>query len=178
MKTEEEELIPVGTVAGTHGLRGDLKIRLLSGDPSPLLEAGQIFLRNARGEISSHAPERRSVHKKHILLRFSGLTGIEAAAELVGCDVLIRLADLPELAEEEYYWFELEGLTVADRSRGELGTLDDFFPTAAHDIYVVNGPFGEILIPAIEGFIVEIDLAGRQMVVDLPEGLVPESDEL
>jgi 16S rRNA processing protein RimM len=61
---------------------------------------------------------------------------------------------------------------------GELGTLDDLFTTAAHDIYVVNGRFGEVLIPAVDEFVVEVDLPGRRMSVDLPEGLVRESDEV
>jgi 16S rRNA processing protein RimM len=52
------------------------------------------------------------------------------------------------------------------------------FSTAAHDIYVIRGRYGEVLIPAVEEFIVEIDRDGRRMLVDLPEGLVPEKDEI
>jgi 16S rRNA processing protein RimM len=41
----------------------------------------------------------------------------------------------------------------------------------------VQGPFGEVLIPAVDVFITDVDMAGKRMTVDLPEGLVPESDE-
>ena len=56
--------------------------------------------------------------------------------------------------------------------------VEEVFTTAAHDIYVVRGRYGEVLIPAVAEFVVEIDRDGRRMTVDLPEGLVPENDEV
>jgi 16S rRNA processing protein RimM len=165
-------------VTGTHGLRGDLKVRLVSGDPTSLLEAEQVRFRQPHGEITPHVLAGATAHKGNVLLRLAGRDGIDAVQDLVGCEVLMRVGDLAELAEDEYYWMDLQGLRVVDRSRGEIGLLADLFSTAAHDIYVVRGPYGEILIPAVEGIVVEVDTAGRQMIVDLPEGLVPEPNEL
>jgi 16S rRNA processing protein RimM len=57
-----------------------------------------------------------------------------------------------------------------------LGNLEDLITTAANDIYVVRGRFGEILIPAVDEFVKEIDTSGNRMMVDLPEGLIPEQE--
>jgi 16S rRNA processing protein RimM len=178
MKVGDSDLFRVGVVIGTHGLRGDLKIRLLSDDSSSLLDARQVVFRKADGEAICLTPARAVLHKGNILLRLCGLESIDAVQSLVGCDVFLRYGDLAKLPDQEFYWFELEGLKVVDRSRGEIGTLEDLFTTPAHDIYVVHGRYGEVLIPAVEEFVVEVDLEGRRMVVDLPEGLIQEPDEV
>lgn len=178
MKAEAEELFQTGVVSGTHGLRGDLKVRPLSAGSSSLLGAPLVFLRVADGEVRSYRPLRAVMHKGLVLLRLQGLESLEAVQSLVGAEVLMRYADLEEPEDEEFYWFQLQGMTVVDRSRGELGTLQDLLTTAAHDIYVVHGPYGEVLIPAVAQFVVEVDLEGRQMIVELPAGLVREDDEV
>jgi 16S rRNA processing protein RimM len=177
MAPSADELLLVGVVVGTHGLRGDLKVRPLSDDSDSLLAAPQVFLR--RGDITRrHLPSRVTLHKGNYLLRLQGLGDINAAQPLVGSEVLMAFADLPELAAEEFYWFELAGMTVTDRVRGDLGTLEEVFTTAAHDVYLVRGPLGEILIPAVEGIVLEIDRDNRRLLVDLPEGLVEEPHAL
>jgi 16S rRNA processing protein RimM len=178
MGVEEDEMIRLGVVMGTHGLRGDLKVRTQTADAHVLRDARQVFLRRAGGTAVAYRPVLVKVHKSLYLLRLEGLDHINAVEPLVGCEVLMRRDDLPESPEDDAYWMDLQGVMVVDLRLGELGTLDDLFTTAAHDIYVVNGRFGEVLIPAVDEFVVEVDLPGRRMSVDLPEGLVRESDEV
>ncbi|OHB33855.1 MAG: 16S rRNA processing protein RimM [Desulfuromonadaceae bacterium GWC2_58_13] len=178
MKEEREQLFQLGVVVGTHGLRGDLKVRPLTPDSDSLLAAGQVVFRDKGGRLQSYEPARAVPQKGNVLLRLRGLETIEAARHLVGNDVLIPFADLPDLDDDEFYWYELQGLKVVDRTRGELGTLDELLVTGAHDIYVVNGRFGEIMVPAVSRFVIEVDLESGQMTVDLPEGLVPEVDDV
>lgn len=172
------DLLRLGVVTGTHGLRGDLRVRPLTDDSSALLAAREVFLRDRQGELTACRVAEVKAHKAGLLLRLQGRENIEAVQSLVGCEVLMPRAELPELTDEEYYWFELEGMRVVDRRCGELGVLEEMFSTAAHDIYVVRGRYGEVLIPAVAAFVVEIDREGRRLLVDLPEGLVPEKDEI
>ena len=174
---EDRELFQFGTVIGTHGLRGDLKVRPLTPGGDALREATAIVLR--RGESAeTYRLRKASVHKGNLLVRLEGLEDIESAEPLVGSEVLLPYNQLGELSEDEYYWHELQGMVVTDGRCGDLGTIDDILTTAAHDIYVVNGPRGEVLIPAVDEFITEVDMTHHRMKVDLPEGLVPERDDL
>ena len=81
--------------------------------------------------------------------------------------------DVPELPEEQFYWHQLEGLEVVDRQHGRLGRVSGMFATAAHEILEVTDGDDEILIPAVPQFILQIDPEEKQLLVDLPEGLVP-----
>ena len=75
------------------------------------------------------------------------------------------------LPEGQYYRFELVGLAVKSRAGEPLGEVADVFSTGSNDVYVVRGPRGEILLPAIAGVIVEINLAQKTMTVAPPAGL-------
>jgi 16S rRNA processing protein RimM len=178
MGATEKELFRLGVVTGTHGLRGDIKVRSDSGDPAALQSARTLYLRDRSGHTLPYTSSKATLHKGAVLLRLEGLNCLEAVQSLVGCEVLIFASELPELEEGEFYWHDLQGLSVVDHNRGELGTLEDFFTTAAHDIYVVQGAHGEILIPAVDEFIMEIDMVSRRLLVDLPEGLLPSADDL
>jgi 16S rRNA processing protein RimM len=176
MTALQEEYFHFGVATGIHGLRGDLKIRPVTSHSTALQDAETIFFRRADGRIEEHTPVRMTSHKGSLLLRLEGLESLEAVESLVGCEVLMRFDQLTELPEDEYYWFELQGMAVVDTSRGDLGNLEDLITTAANDIYVVRGRFGEILIPAVDEFVKEIDTSGNRMMVDLPEGLIPEQE--
>jgi 16S rRNA processing protein RimM len=178
MIAASDELLRLGVVTGIHGLRGDLKVRPLTDEPSALLAAREVCLRGRQGELIPCRVAAVKAHKAIVLLRLQGFENIDAVQTMVGCEVLMPRGELPALTDGEFYWFELEGLSVVDRRCGNLGVLEEMFSTAAHDIYVVRGCYGEVLIPAVEEFIVEIDRDGRRMLVDLPDGLVPEKDEI
>lgn len=152
---------------------------LLKGpDSTSLKDAREVTLRKADGSLQLFRVARAALHKGLWLLRLAGRETIEAAQPLVGSDVLLSWDDLPELAEDEYYWHQLQGLKVLDRQLGDLGTLSELLTTAAHDIYVVKGPFGEILIPVVSEFIAEIDLKSGVVRVDLPEELARINHDL
>lgn len=174
MDKSADPLIAIATVIGTHGLRGDLKVRPSSGEPQLLLNAKQLYLRLTTGITLQIQPVRQVLHKGLVLLRGQGYETLEQVEPFLGAEVLLPESLLPELVDGEYYWSQLKGLSVIDRQRGPIGQLQQMFSTAAHDTYVVSGALGEIMIPAVAQFILEIDLQQRILRVDLPDGLVPE----
>lgn len=174
MSNRSESLLEIGKIVGTHGLRGDLKVHLSSGEPEVLLATKQVFLHLPSGDELTATPVRQSLHKGQVLLRLQGLESINQVEHMIGGRVLLPKSQLPELDDDEFYWTQLEGLQVVDRQRGPIGKLQKMFTTAAHDTYVVKGIFGEVLIPAVAQFIQEIDLQQQVMHVDLPEGLIPD----
>ncbi len=168
-----DPLVEVAKVVGTHGLRGDLKVRSNSGDTTLLLAADSFYLRLTTGRTLLVHPSRQVLHKGQVLLRLKGYEALDQVEPFAGAAVLLAESLLPALEDDEYYWSQLKGLPVIDRQRGPIGHLQQMFSTAAHDTYIVKGSFGEIMIPAVEQFILEINLQERVVKVDLPAGLVP-----
>lgn len=177
MNIKENDLLEVGVVVGTHGLRGDLKVRPLPTGDLALPGARAVYLKDSNGLPVEHVAVRSTQHKQNILLRLKGFETITLAESLLGSSIWMDKASLPVLDDEQYYWSDLEELEVVDAQLGVIGSVTGMFNTPAHDILEVDGPFGEILIPAVEPFLVEVDRAARQLHVDLPEGLVPEAEE-
>ncbi|MDK2847509.1 MAG: rRNA processing protein RimM [Desulfuromonadales bacterium] len=175
MVLQQSELLILGVVIGTHGLRGDLKVRGCAKD-FPLLSRVPhlVFLREGE-TVEVCARRKDDWHRGNLLLHLVGLDDVNSVQHLIGCEVAVRRHDAPALPEGEYYWYQLEGLTAFDRQLGVIGSLDDVFTTAAHDVYVINGEYGEVLVPAVDAFLVEVDLEERRVLFDLPEGLVQEA---
>lgn len=175
MNLQQDQLLSLGVAIGTHGLRGGLKVRGTARD-FPLLARVRrlVFLRE--GAVVARAERKKADwHKGMLVLQLAGIGGVDAAQSLVGCEVAVVREDVPASAPGSHYWFQLEGLAAYDRRLGAIGRLEDIFSTAAHDIYVIQGDFGEVLVPAVDAFVVEVDLENRRVLFDLPEGLVQEA---
>lgn len=171
----DDQLFTAGVVTGIHGLRGDLKVRALSGDSSAIDSVTTITLK--QGQSSSlHNVTKIKRHKGLFLVKLEAIDSAESAQTFIGSDVLISRDSLSELEDDEFYWYQLEGLNVVDDRLGPLGQVVDIFTTPAHDILVVNGDRGEILVPVVDEFIRSVDNELKIMHVDLPEGLVPGKD--
>lgn len=173
-----DDLMAVAVVVGTHGLRGDLKLRPLPTAAAALPHLRELYLQAPGGARTLYRILQGKPHKQHLLVRLAGLEGLEAVQPLVGQTVFARCRDLPARPAGHPYWFELDGLAVTDRRRGALGRVVGLFATGAHDILTVDGELGEILIPFIPQFVLEVDEASQVLKVDLPIGLVPGDDAL
>jgi len=174
MNNSPEKMIEIGQIVATHGLRGDVKVRLYSGGFEVLMTVDQVTLRLPAGDLLDLDIARQIKHKGQVLLRFKDHNSINEAEMFIRSKVLVAEDKLPELKDGELYWRQLKGLRVVDQVCGDIGLLNDIYTTAAHDIYVVEGRFGEVLIPAVKQFILDINLDAGVVSVALPQGLVPE----
>jgi len=174
MKQSADKLCKLGEVIGTHGLRGELKARVHPGDQTALLCTQEVHLATTAGEQGCFRLLGARPNKGNLLLRVAGVEHVNQAEALIGAEVLI---DPAKLSREpgELFWFELEGARVMDRERGEIGRLRGMFVTAAHGVYVIEGKYGEVLLPAVNPFMCGFDAAEQVLNVDVPEGLYPET---
>lgn len=173
---QDEKLILVGRVVGAHGLDGHVKVHSFAGSLSVYETKGGIVVAQANGSVQSVAVEWVRPHGRGLLMALEAVGDRNQAERLIGADLLVKKASLPALEEDTYYWFDLIGLAVHDTTGIRLGRLTAIIPTSANDIYVVkgeqvNGGPQEILIPAVGDVVLQIDLDGKKMVVDPPEGL-------
>jgi len=162
-----EGFVAIARILGAWGLRGELKAEALA--PPEVLTAGRPVT------VAGHATtiERASEAGRHLRLKLAGVETREEAADLRGLHVLTREDSLPSLPADVYYRFQLLGLRVAGAGGEDLGVIEDVFSTVANDVYVVRGPLGEILIPAVDDVVRSIDLAGRLVTVEVIPGLLP-----
>ncbi|MBN2231471.1 MAG: 16S rRNA processing protein RimM [Deltaproteobacteria bacterium] len=155
----------LGRVVRAHGLCGSVRV-VVYGETPASLELPGVNLRLPGGRlVPVEFTERRPV-RGGFLYDLHGYRGLDAVAPLIPAEIVIRQEDLPPPEEDEYYHFQLLGLAVEDFDGTPRGTLAEIITTVAHDVYVVRGAGGELLIPAAAPFIVRIDTDCGRMVVD------------
>jgi 16S rRNA processing protein RimM len=113
-------------------------------------------------------------HRGALLLRLEGVTSRETAERYRAMLIHISIDDAIPLEEGEHYLFQLVGLQVVTEKGRELGTLVDVLETGANDVYVIDGPAGEVLLPAIPEVIREVDVVAGRIVVHLLDGLLED----
>lgn len=106
------------------------------------------------------------------MLKFEGIDSPEAARQLLHQLVYVPVEEAVELGEDEYFWYQIVGLKVYTVDGRELGEVVDILPTGANDVYVVHGPSGEVLVPAIEDVVETVDLAEGKIIVKPMEGML------
>jgi 16S rRNA processing protein RimM len=169
---DQNELVPVGKIIGTHGIKGLLKVYSYSGNIQSLQSAGTAFLKGKDESLSEHSIKSVSAHAGGFILGFDGFSDINQVLSMTGSELCLKLSQLPVPDEDEYYWRDLLGLTVLTDQGVELGTVVDIFETGSSDIYVVRGGSKEYLIPAIADVISCIDLPGKKMIITPLDGLL------
>ncbi len=166
-----ENYFEIGKIAGTHGLKGTLRVFPTTEDPSRFELLKQLIIEN-KGEKKTFHIEKIGYHKKFVLVTVKELKDINEAELYKGATILIPEEEALPLEENEYYMRDLYGLTVLTESGEELGILTDIFETGANDVYAVKKEGQkDLLIPAIKQCILSVDIANKKMVVKLLEGL-------
>ena len=165
-------LIGLGQVSGAQGLKGAIKVRAdaeaATSDPEVFAALGQVWI-GGRGYQVLEAAR----HKNQVLLWLDGVHSRTQAEELAGLAVQGDRRRFPPLPEGEYYWFQVLGLPVVNAADGtRLGHLDHIISTPGHDVYVVVEGEREVLLPAVEDVIVEIDLEAGVIKAAPPLGLL------
>lgn len=172
---EKPCLVAVGKVGGAHGVHGAVRIVALGESFETLKTGARLFFRPERegeGGIRELTLKAAQPHGRVWLAQLEEIQDREAAKALSGADVLLPETMLPPLDEGEYYHYQLIGLSVEKLDGSFVGTITGIMETGSHDVYVTRDRDQEFLIPAVEEVIREIDLAGRRVVIDPPEGLL------
>jgi 16S rRNA processing protein RimM len=157
----------VAQILAPHGIRGELKCRIVTDFPKQRFKRGNVVLID--GE--EHVVQAGRIQGHVVLLKLAELADRDAAEALRGKDVVIRREDAVQLPKGQFYWHEVIGLTVIDTSTEQpLGRVTEILETGANDVYIVKPPHGrEILIPAIKDVVKSIEPdKGQMLIVPLP----------
>lgn len=170
----QDTLIPIGRFTKPHGLRGELVFLPYVYDLTLLPDLTQrpVALQQASAPPRECTIVDMRVAHKQVLVRVVGYTTLTAAETLRGSEVLLPRHWFPPLPAGEYYWFEIEGLTVYSSDGQVLGAIVEIIYTGSNDVYVVRGGTREILIPALKDVVQTIDLAQGAMHLGPVDGLL------
>lgn len=158
--------VAVGWVRTPHGIRGELTVEPLTDFPQRFQPGATVWASGV-----PYAVRRARTHRKALLVELEGIDTRDQAETMRGLLLEVPEKELPRLAEGQYYRFQILGMDVVDREDRPLGRIEEVLETGANDVYVVRGPDGELLLPAIDAVVKEVDVAARRMVVELLEGL-------
>ena len=168
--------IPVGRVTKVHGLKGELKFYPSMGDKW-IVDAKQIRLSHENPMQDFAEYHIQSIRGKDIplIIKFKKIDCVEAAEGLVGQTLYVLRDQLPDLPEDEYYWFQIEGLRVYDEEGHYYGNIEEIIRTGSNDVYVVRDDEKELLLPMIDSVVKTIDLKSRKLIFHPVEGLLEDT---
>ena len=167
-----EDLLKVGVITTTHGVRGEVKVFPTTDDAERFLELEYVLLDTGR-ELRRLDIKNVRFFKNLVILKFDGIDNINDIEKYKGKDLWIPREEAQELGEDEYYIAELQGLNVVLEDGTEFGTLRDVMETGANDVYIIDSnEHGEVLLPAIKECILDVDLEKNTMTVHLMKVLL------
>ena len=167
-----EQLIEIGQIVNTYGIKGFLKVVPYTDDITRFEDLKSIYV-ETKSSLKTFIIEDVKYSKNLVLLKLKGIDDINTAEIYKNCYLKIDRKDAVELPEDSYFIIDLIGITVFSDNDEELGNIVDVYSTGANDIYVVKNQLGkQVLLPAIGEVIKDVDIQNKKMIVHLIEGLV------
>lgn len=167
----ETEWATIGKVVALFGIRGELKVLLLTDIPNRFAGLGAVYAGpdHTRRLIQSVRPYKGEM----IVLKLEGIDDANTAESLRDQNLAIPVSELAQLPPDSYYQHDILGLMVITLDGQKLGSIVDIIVTGSNDVYVIKAPDGsQVLIPAIKDVIKQVDLIRRTMYIDPLPGLL------
>ena len=167
-----EDLLQVGIITSTHGVRGEVKVYPTTDDPRRFRRLKEVVLDTGREKLSLEI-EGVKFFKQFVILKFKGLDNINDIEKYRQKSLYVTRKNAVRLQRDEYFIADLIGLKVQDEDGTELGTVKDVIETGANDVYEVEMADGRsLLLPAIKQCILNVDVENGMMQVHVLEGLL------
>jgi len=161
----------VALVRGVHGLRGAVRVEVLTDRPEQRFRPGAVLYREMSESPLTIASAEAVADGPGWRIRFEEVPSRDAADGLRGAYLESVVHPIGELARGEVYWHEVVGSTVRGLDGADLGTVQDVYRVGENEVYVVRGePYGTFDLPAVRAFIRVFAPRRGEIVVD-PEAL-------
>jgi 16S rRNA processing protein RimM len=161
----EDNLVTVGRIVGAFGLKGEMKVEVLTDFPDVRFEPGaKVLMKGDWVEV-----ETARWHQGRLLVKLCGMEDVETVKKLQFNYLQAPAEGRPELEQDEFYLEDLVGLKVRTVDGEALGEVDEVLEMPAHDVLVI----GEIMVPVVKEFVKEVDLDAGMITVQLIPGMRP-----
>jgi len=158
----------IGRILGPVGISGEVRVQILTDFPDRFL---QLQIVHVGDNLRPYRVQHARLDRGTALVKFAGIDDAVVAKSLSNQDVQIPIDEAVELPPDQYFWHEIVGLGVWTDEGRYLGEITEVLRTGSNDVYVVGQGAGEILIPAIDEVVRQIDVPARKMTVHLLPGL-------
>ena len=167
-----EDLLQVGIITSTHGVRGEVKVYPTTDDPRRFRRLKEVVLDTGKEKMNLEI-EGVKFFKQFVILKFKGLDNINDIEKYRQKSLYVTRKNAVRLQRDEYFIADLNGVKVQEEDGKELGTVKDVIETGANDVYEVEMADGKsLLLPAIKQCILNVDVENGTMQVHVLEGLL------
>lgn len=166
-----EDLLQVGVVTTTHGVRGEVKVFPTTDDNARFKKLKNVILDTGREKLDMEITSVK-FFKNLVILKFKGYDNINDVERFRQAKLLVTRDNAVELAEDEYFIADLIGLKASSDEGEDLGEITDVLQTGANDVYVISKEgTPDLLVPAIKDCVVNVDIEAGTIVLHLLDGL-------
>jgi len=167
-----EEYLEIGQIVNTNGLKGNLKVKPLTDDITRFEDLESVYIQKGKELIEFNIQDVKYI-KNMVILKLEGIDNIDEAEKYKNFYIKINRENAVELEDDSYFIVDIIGCEVYTDSNQLLGKVIDVFSTGSNDVYTVKNSEGkEILLPAIEDVIKDVDIQNKKITVELMEGLI------
>lgn len=167
-----EEILQVGVISSTHGIRGEVKVFPTTDDPDRFKKLKHVILDTGKEQKNLEITGVK-FFKQFVILKFKGIDNINDIEKYKGKSLYVTRENAVRLKKDEYFIADLVDMQVFLEDGTPFGVLTDVMKTGANDVYCIQTQeHGEVLIPAIGECILDVDVEGQKMTIHLMPGLV------
>ena len=167
-----EDLLQVGAITSTHGIRGEVKVFPTTDDVNRFKKLKEVVLDTGKEQLTLQI-EGVKFFKQFVILNFKGIDNINDIEKYKGKSLFVTRENAVKLKKDEYFIADMIGSTVEDEEGKVLGTLTDVMQTGANDVYIVEDENGkELLFPAIKQCVLKVDVEEKKILVHVMPGLL------
>ena len=168
----DRDRVVLADILRPRGNRGEVLVQSLTDVPGRLETLKSAYVRFADGCDREVVLSEAWAHKGDWVLKLEGVDTIEDAERFAGAELWVPISERAKLPDGEYFQADLIGCTIFDQAGQSLGTIDGWHEYGGPPLMEVRWNGREVLIPFVKGIYRDIDLEGRRVTVDLPEGLL------
>jgi 16S rRNA processing protein RimM len=172
---EQADLVTIGKIERPFGVHGEVKVQSLSDVPNRLQQVREVLLVSPNGLVLNTNVRQARPGGRSYIMQFEAFSTPEEAAQFRGGLLQVPRAASPQLGEDEYYEYELIGMTVRDEQGTLLGILEEIWQLPGNPVFAVRHAGRELLIPATKNAVASVDRPGRLITVRTAEGVVEQS---
>ena len=161
----------VGIIVKPQGVKGEVKVKISSPRPERFYNLEKVYIRF--NKLQTCSIENIRISNGFVFLKLTDIDSRNDAELLRNKEILISEDQLIDLEENEYFVHDLIGCQVITEEGLKIGEIEDIIQNSSNDIYLVKNQQGqEILIPAINDVVINVDIKERQVTIHVLEGLL------